>query len=373
MNDYFVYDGESTTEIDREHYKPTDIVIHCDFDSAKERELYNDAKDENILLSITQQRSACSGIFRKPELESLVPTKVRIVLEYAKIPASREEKLFVICENKDSVAILSSYLQRAFPKANIFSATCSMGGKRRDDIRYMFELSKGFSILVSTNIFTQGVNLACANHTIIYDVWWNGVLADQGKSRCERPSQKKSVFTVQLVIANTIEESIWNVAHQKRVMRKQLVSGDLTNDISLKITSELANQILKENGSTIIDLLKECHDIYINNPSFEQFKTLVPETHEITPLVIVPELVDLKQQELLRARRMKEFSTFFKSISIRAVPSTQRIMKGRYILPLSTKRQKRIQPTDDLPIRYEQTKISEDIFSEQKRRRTLKI
>lgn len=369
MANYFVHDGEEVMGIDRSHYQPTDMVVHCDFETAREREVYESAKDENILLCITQQRSACSGIFKKDALGTIVPTKVKVVLEYAKIPASREEKMFVICENKDSVAILSAYMQKAFPKANIFSATCSMGGKRRDDIRYMFELAKGFSVLISTNIFTQGVNLACANHTIIYDVWWNGVLADQGKSRCERPSQKRSVFTLQIVMANTIEESIWNVAHQKRIMRKQLLSGDAVNDISIKITSEIAKQILEEDGKTINEVLSNHYNIYFSSSLLKDVSLRVPQTQAIVPLVSVPELVDIRQQELLRARRAKEFSAFFKSISFRFITpsSTQRIMKGRYTCVLSSKRQKR-QTTDDRPVRYENLSTVNE-----KRRRTLKV
>ena len=63
-------------------------------------------------------------------------------------------------------------------------------------------------MLVSLKCGSLGLNLVCANHVILLDVWWNPAVEQQAIDRTHRIGQVKEVFVHRITIAGTVEDRI---------------------------------------------------------------------------------------------------------------------------------------------------------------------
>lgn len=329
---YFIKEIDTATSIThgRSHYKPVDILVHCDFVRAEEREEYDSISLSNHLLSNIKRGMCCLGIdedgFDKTKL--FVPTKVQVVLKYLEIPMQRKEKIFIICEHLQSVEMLSYYISNVAPPNTIFTATYKDNSKQRNWARIGFDKVVGFAVMISTNVFTQGIDLSRANHTVLFSPWWNGVIADQGLSRCERPSQCRSTFTLQIIMKDTIEEDMWNVASQKRKARTSLMMLDANDSTDYNYVDNINIAYAKKllNGENISGVMKESVHIYTDNP--DSLPSLVPQTIPIEPLVSYIPLVDVAERDKLHMKHKRELESFLRKIA----PSKHNGTKKRFIV-----------------------------------------
>lgn len=207
----------------RQHYIPTDIVIRSDFLTEDERRDYDKIDDAHVLTKIVRERQFCSGAGG-----STSRTKLLMLRDYiGQVVIPRREKIVVLCEFRDSVFMLSDELTTFFSKnLRVYQADGHTTQGERERIRGQFKNCFGSAILISTSIFEQGVNLEEANHIVRFDKWWNPVPEEQGRSRIERPGQKRSVFSILLLIENTIEDGIWILAQKKRELIDRILRGE---------------------------------------------------------------------------------------------------------------------------------------------------
>jgi SNF2 family DNA or RNA helicase len=73
-------------------------------------------------------------------------------------------------------------------------------------------------ILMSLKAASVGLNLVCANHVLLLDVWWNPTVEDQAIDRAHRLGQRKTVQVHRFVIKDTIEDNILKLQERKRAM-----------------------------------------------------------------------------------------------------------------------------------------------------------
>ena len=75
------------------------------------------------------------------------------------------------------------------------------------------------------------------------DPWWNPAVEDQASDRAHRLGQQRPVTVYRLVVANTIEEKIVELHHQKRDLADSLLSGAETAG---KLSPEQLLNLLKD-------------------------------------------------------------------------------------------------------------------------------
>ena len=73
-------------------------------------------------------------------------------------------------------------------------------------------------ILMSLKAAGLGVNLTCANHVILSDVWWNPTVEEQAIDRAHRIGQMREVKVVRFTVRGTVEDRILALQDRKRAM-----------------------------------------------------------------------------------------------------------------------------------------------------------
>lgn len=294
----------------RARYLPVDVIIREKFHNKIEEDIYqaidayvskgedpssssslSSGENGNMLQGIIRFRQACDGIYNhrflaqhpqfssfvsqppplpsaikfsslpakksdeKIELEGIVPTKIRMLLSALPILIHRVEKGIIFVHFKRSIDQIEKHVKKVFPYLRVFRATGDTSQEDREKVRKAFDTHKGPAILITIDIFQSGVNLYAANHVYLYDIWWNPVDALQQRSRCERPEQKKSVFTYQFLIAGTIEDCIYAVAHTKAEFSTLVLRTPITPQLINQITCKNALSLSHDSSTGMNDLI----------------------------------------------------------------------------------------------------------------------
>lgn len=268
-----------------------------------------------------------------------------MVLAYLReVVVSRKEKLIIFCDFLETVAKLSECIRSTHARLPVFTANGSTSAADREQICRRFAQVVGTSVLLCTHIFNQGINLPCANHTILYDVWWNPVVNNQARGRTERPSQTRSVFSVQLLIADTIEDNIWMISQKKNTVGlavlfdhidEALVQRINTESVSEELTaksfaedSTTAGSLLSRTPSdSLIEQLTSTYHIQVSPESIFDVGRLamqIPSTKPIASIVprAIAKLPPAPQIDRERVRAVS-FSRLFKSNSVVAKPQCE--------------------------------------------------
>lgn len=106
-----------------------------------------------------------------------------------------------------------------------------------------FQSGQGELFLISLKAGGVGLNLTAADYVIHMDPWWNPAVEDQASDRAHRIGQTRPVTVYRLVAANTIEEKIVALHHQKRDLADSLLEGTET---SARVTAEDLMELLRE-------------------------------------------------------------------------------------------------------------------------------
>uniref|UniRef100_A0A5K3FV75 DUF1086 domain-containing protein n=2 Tax=Mesocestoides corti TaxID=53468 RepID=A0A5K3FV75_MESCO len=108
-----------------------------------------------------------------------------------------------------------------------------------------------FVFLLSTRAGCEGINLASADTVILFDSDWNPHRDLQALARAHRIGQSRHVFIYRLIMRDTVEERILQVAHKKLALTKVVIDDDRKGDGSKKMSNLLrlshseAHNILK--------------------------------------------------------------------------------------------------------------------------------
>eukprot|EP00210_Caulerpa_lentillifera_P000203 g198.t1 len=71
-------------------------------------------------------------------------------------------------------------------------------------------------LLISLKSASLGINLSCANHVIIMDLWWNPTVEDQAIDRAHRIGQMRNVRVTRITVKDTVDEGILKLQERKR-------------------------------------------------------------------------------------------------------------------------------------------------------------
>ena len=145
------------------------------------------------------------------------------------------DHLSILRRDLDSAGITYQYLDGSTPQ------------KERQGRVASFQSGEGELFLISLKAGGVGLNLTAADYVIHMDPWWNPAVEDQASDRAHRIGQNRPVTVYRLVAANTIEEKIVALHHQKRDLADSLLEGTET---SARVSAEDLMELLRDSGGT---------------------------------------------------------------------------------------------------------------------------
>lgn len=119
----------------------------------------------------------------------------------------------------------------------------STSQKERQHRVTAFQAGEGELFLISLKAGGVGLNLTGADYVIHMDPWWNPAVEDQASDRAHRIGQTRPVTVYRLVAANTIEEKIVALHHQKRDLADSLLEG---TDTAARVSADDLMELLRE-------------------------------------------------------------------------------------------------------------------------------
>ena len=87
--------------------------------------------------------------------------------------------------------------------------------------------------LMSLKAGGVALNLTCANHAFLMDLWWNQAAQCQAIDRVHRLGQFKPMKVVSFIIEGTIEERMLKLQEKKAAVFEATVGGDVSNAMKL--------------------------------------------------------------------------------------------------------------------------------------------
>jgi superfamily II DNA or RNA helicase len=176
-----------------------------------------------ILAEIMRLRRACCN----PELvlsgAAIGSAKLAAFREIAAELRESGHRALVFSQFVDHLAILRRDLDRdGIPYQYLDGSTTP---KERQQRVAAFQNGEGELFLISLKAGGVGLNLTGADYVIHMDPWWNPAVEDQASDRAHRIGQSRPVTVYRLVAANTIEEKIVALHHQKRDLADSLLEG----------------------------------------------------------------------------------------------------------------------------------------------------
>lgn len=175
--------------------------------------------------------------------------------------------------------------------------------------------------LLSTKAGGFGINLVCATNVIIYDQSFNPHDDKQAEDRAHRVGQTKEVYVTRLIVKNSIEENILQMAYNKLQLDQSMMQQP-NEDILLKTVEDmLAAKETSEPEAAISDEPK------VSVPPENAFETNVEleiaanseEEEDDDGAVEVLETVHTKSSNGGRAKRKRNNITYVDDVDLKGI------------------------------------------------------
>ena len=241
---------------------PNKVVqtLYCEM-SQSQRELYEDFRQEgmsrfgklvkggknsrfDLFTNLLRLRQICchpslliNAGMDVPEMES---AKTDLLQELLLESIDSGHKVLVFSQFTSFLAIIRKWLvNRAIPFEYL-------DGSTKDRLQKVNHFNDSPDIpvfLLSLKAGGVGLNLTSADRVIIYDPWWNPAVEAQATDRTHRIGQKRNVYSMKLVVKDSIEEKILKLQKKKQKIFQNLVDNQST---SLKTLSDEDIEFLLE-------------------------------------------------------------------------------------------------------------------------------
>ncbi len=174
----------------------------------------------------------------------LCDTKIDALIEiFEGVRKSGGSKVIVFSTFKFAVRYLEIKLRQLG-----FNALAIHGDiKKRDDVIEAFKDSKEFTVLLSTEVGSEGLDLQFCSHLINFDLPWNPMVVEQRIGRIDRFGQKSPLVHIyNLVVANSIQEIIYD-----RLLERIGVFRGVIGELEMILDSEESRESLRSLESDI--------------------------------------------------------------------------------------------------------------------------
>ncbi len=217
---YVIQEDPERVREEESRYRVTTVSISSSFLTEEESRLYNEAIERGDVGICGEQRKCASGVGLPP---SVLPTRIhmlRLYLENVIVP--RGDHGIVFCEYLETIRRAAVALRGV---CAVFTACGELNTKKRIEVREKFEAVQGPAVLLTTNIFAQGVSFPNANHVVTLEPHYNPVRSQQANARVTRITSLKTPFWVTVKIEGTVDESVEKIAAEKTALQLAVMSG----------------------------------------------------------------------------------------------------------------------------------------------------
>jgi len=171
----------------------------------------------------------------EPELQPVAPVgsepspKVAALL-HALTLVPDGEKAVVFSSFSSFLALIAAHLEAAG------IGYCLLDGKttskaRRERLAAFSDRPEKRVMLLSLKAGGVGLNLTCANHVFLMDLWWNVSVEEQAIDRVHRIGQRRPVKVVRYVCKGTVEERILEVQDRKAEASRALLCKQSADEV----------------------------------------------------------------------------------------------------------------------------------------------
>ncbi len=176
-----------------------------------------------ILAEIMRLRRACCNPKLIDQTSKIPSSKLEVFGEVVEELLESRHKALIFSQFTGHLALIREYLDEKGIIYKYLDGTTPA----KDRIRQVdeFQAGEGDLFLISLKAGGLGLNLTAADYVIHMDPWWNPAVEDQAADRAHRIGQKRPVTVYRLVTANTIEEKIVRLHHEKRNLANSLLEG----------------------------------------------------------------------------------------------------------------------------------------------------
>jgi len=145
--------------------------------------------------------------------------------EVAEVVASRQEKMLVFTQFRETTAPLAAFLGGVFGRPGLVLHGETAVGKRADLVRRFQEDDAVPFFVLSLKAGGSGLNLTAASHVVHFDRWWNPAVENQATDRAFRIGQTRNVLVHKFVCRGTVEEKIDALIESKRQLSRDVLEG----------------------------------------------------------------------------------------------------------------------------------------------------
>ena len=173
--------------------------------------------------------------------------------EIAEEIASRQEKVLIFTQFKETTAPLAAFLGSVFGRPGLVLHGETEVKARKDLVRRFQDDENVPFFVLSVKAGGAGLNLTAASHVIHFDRWWNPAVENQATDRAFRIGQTKNVLVHKFVCRGTVEDKIDGM-----IEAKQQLAGDFLDGGAETVLTEMANdELLKLVSLDLAAAMKE--------------------------------------------------------------------------------------------------------------------
>lgn len=155
--------------------------------------------------------------------QCLEALKTAFLIEMAE-SLSEGDKLIVFCEYMATVQAM----QQAFAAAGIgcVTLTGADAGSKRQQAIDAFQADPAVTVFIgTTSAAGVGITLTAANYVAFASLPWTPALMRQAEDRAYRLGQKRDVTVIVPLIAQTIDESVWQLLQSKQETEQDVIEA----------------------------------------------------------------------------------------------------------------------------------------------------
>lgn len=174
--------------------------------------------------------------------------KYAALIEFLKrqLTGNTQEKFVVFAFYRGTLKYLARRL-----KANGVRAALIMGdmGKEKDEIIRQFATHDGPSVLLSSEVGSEGIDLQFCRFLVNYDLPWNPMRVEQRIGRLDRLGQKaERISIINLAVTNTIEDRILMRLYDRINIFRESIGDveEILGEITEKVLVDLLNPNLTD-------------------------------------------------------------------------------------------------------------------------------
>ena len=134
--------------------------------------------------------------------------KLARLRDIAEVVSSRQEKVLVFTQFKETTGPLEAFLGGVFGRTGLVLHGGVEVRKRKELVKLFQQDESVPFFILSLKAGGTGLNLTAASHVIHFDRWWNPAIENQATDRAFRLGQTRNVLVHKFVCRGTVEDKI---------------------------------------------------------------------------------------------------------------------------------------------------------------------